>query len=89
MEGKVYNGGGGGHFTVSVEIEMADSTDGHQNAGKDLQRLEISQTIVKEQTKVRVNGIDKGVYKVVFTDSNGDNYVTDKISASASAWTFR
>lgn len=55
-----YNGGSSGHATVSVEFKQTESTAGHHHAGREIQRLIVGQTVVLEQTKVRVNNISAG-----------------------------
>jgi len=65
-----------------MEIKYDESTAGMHHAGREIQMFEIGQTVVKEQTKVRVNNNAAGSYKLVLIGSAGDTWVTDSISAN-------
>lgn len=88
MEGRHYEGGGGDHFSTSVEIERDEDADEHHNQMSEVQYIEVAANGEYEQTKLVVEGVDSGSFKLVFfhpTSLDKDPWPTVDIPADATA----
>jgi hypothetical protein len=88
MEGRHYEGGGGDHFSTSVEIERDEDADEHHNQMSEIQYIEVAANGEFEQTKLVVEGVDSGTFKLVFfhpTSLDKDPWPTVDIAANATA----
>ena len=88
MEGRQYEGGGGDHLSVSVEIERDEDAEEHHNQMSEIQYIEVAANGDFEETKLVIEGVDSGTFKLVFfhpTNLEKDPWPTVDIAANASA----
>jgi hypothetical protein len=92
IEGRQYEGTGGDHFSVAVEIERDDDAPVHHHQMREIQYLEFSANGPFETSQLVIEGVDEGYYKLIFmhpTDLEATPFMTDVISASATASQFK
>jgi hypothetical protein len=65
MEAWHYEGVGGDHFAVAVEIEQSKII-GHHHSMKEIQYISVEAEGVYESTRITISKIDDGNYLLVF-----------------------
>jgi hypothetical protein len=92
IEGRHYEGWGGDHLSVAVEIERDSDAEEHPSQMAEIQFIGFSANGHFEQSQLVVEGVDEGYYKMVFmhpTDLEYDPYVSEAIPADATAELFK
>ena len=73
---------GPGHFTIGVEIDVDSGPIPYPNLSKQFMDLRITNTLVKEKTKIIIEDPDSGQFDLEFTDSDGNVVTICKIKAN-------
>ena len=83
----------GEHITVGVEIKPNDLSTihaDHPHKTPQYQRMQVTQDIVRDTTKVTINNPDMKEFRIMFTDpANNKNHASEKIKAGDTAANFK
>lgn len=77
---------GADHLTVAVEIEDPDIVPGHHHTQREIQRLSLTQTLIRDSLNITITGLDGGNFVLVFTNpKDSSTWSSSQISTNGTA----